>query len=162
MKITQNTPDLLIADDTPWIMALLLLVFTLVFVAVGLFTISGGNWLGLMFIVLGGGMGIGAMAFLVERLQIILDGRAGRATIRSRTMIRYKETMVPLDDVRQAVIEKTYRSRGGGPPMTRPSLVVADGDQTKTIPVTEIYTSGRATKNLVPVINKWLEIHRGN
>lgn len=73
MKIKHNTSDLLIAGDTPWALAIMLLLFTMAFISIGLFVTVSGQWLGLIFVFAGGGMGLGAMALLIERLQLILD-----------------------------------------------------------------------------------------
>ena len=141
-------------------MAIVLLLFTLIFVAIGLFLVFRGIWLGLIFAVVGGGLGLAAMAFLVERLQLILDAAARTATIRSRTMLRHRETELPLDSITHAIVEKTSRHTSGGKPLTRTSLIIADKGETRTHPITETYHGGGDAKTLTGVLNDWLKTHR--
>ena len=131
----------------------MLLAFTMGFIGAGLFTILQGQWLGILFVVIGGGMGLGAMAYVVERLQLILDAQTMTATIRSRTMVRYRQTLLPLADISHAIVETTRgNSVNRGKLMSRPSLVA----QSDIYPITSIYSSGNGAAIVVPVINSWL------
>lgn len=167
MKIKHNTPDLLIAEDMPWFIAIMLFIFIMAFVTPGVLMAFDGVPAGLLFAVAGGGMGFAGMAIFVERLQVILDATANTATIRSRTILRYRETVFPLTDVRYATGHTTLsggesdRSRPRRQ-VHRPSLVISDGAGEDDIlhPVTEVYSSGGGTARLVRAVNTWLEQNR--
>jgi len=86
MKVTRNTPQQLIIANSPWLIGLLLTGFILIFVAVGLFLLSEGVWAGLVFAVFGGGIGFGAFAAFVRRVQLILDRPSDTITLRARSV----------------------------------------------------------------------------
>lgn len=72
-------------------------------------------------------------------------------------MIRYRETVLPLAKVSEAIVE-TIRSRSSnrGKLMSRPSLVIAEGDTTRIHPITDIYSGGDNAEAIVRIINGWL------
>ncbi len=166
MKIKHNTPELLIVGETPWFLAIMLLLFTLTFVAIGLLTLTQ-HWAGLIFVFVGGGMGVGAMGVFVERLQLILDARAQTLTLRSRTMFRYTERVFPLADVIRAETETgRSNSRNGvnsGQTLSRPVFVIRDKsgtDGTVTKPVTAVLSSGTGAATVTGAVNEWLKALR--
>jgi hypothetical protein len=168
MKITHDTTSLLIAEDMPWLFAVMLSLGLLLFVGVGLL-VSSQTLIGAFVMAgIGGGMCFAAICIFVERLQIILDARAGTATLRSRTILRHREEVLPLADVLRATGETTLS--GGDTSsdpsrvrrrMYRPSLVLADGAGGEVLrPITEIYDSSPAAGAVVRAINMWLDRHR--
>lgn len=167
MKVKTNIPDLLIAGDIPWLMAIMLLFFTLTFAAVGLLTLTQ-TWAGLVFLFVGGGMGLGAMGVFVERLQLILDARAGTLTLRRRTLFRYSETVLPLKSVIRAETETDLGNHRDGPKprrsMSRLAFIVDDGStpgETVTHRLTEVMSSGDGAATVTEAINGWLTALRG-
>lgn len=170
MKVTHTSSDLLIIEETPWFIAVMLSLFTLMSVAIGLLVMSQTLAGGLVFLLVGGGMGLAGVGIFVERLQLILDAGAGTATLRSRTIFRHRETVFPLSDVLRATGESTL---SGGDTSTdpsrvrrkvhRPSLVLRDGAGGDALlhPITEIYDSSRSSTETVRAINSWLTDLRG-
>ncbi|SLN18038.1 hypothetical protein ROA7450_00563 [Roseovarius albus] len=170
MKIKHDTPDLLIAGETPWFIAIMLLFFTLIFVGIGMLVVSEGIWAGLIFVIVGGGLGIGAMGVFVERLQVILDAQAKTLTMRSRTLFQYKEDVIPLENVIRAATESSLsgsHSDDFDKPRQRVSrlvFVLHDGAGTGSTviqPMTSVMSSGGAAGNVTREINEWLKAHRG-
>lgn len=168
MKITRDTPELLIAEETPWFIAVMLSLGLLAFVGVGLL-VSAQTLIGAFVMEgIGGGMCLAAICIFVERLQIIFDARADTATLCSRTILRHREQVLPLADVLRATGETTLS--GGDTSsdpsrvrrrMYRPPLVLSDGAGGEVLrPITEIYDSSPAAGALVRAINLWLERHR--
>ncbi|WP_297768302.1 hypothetical protein [uncultured Roseovarius sp.] len=164
MKITRTTPDLLIAQEIPWFIAVMLSLGLLLFVGVGLL-VSSQTLIG-AFVMggIGGGMCFAAICIFVERLQIILDARAGTATLRARTILRSRETVFALQDLLGATGESTL---SGGTTsddparvrrkLHRPSLVLSDGAGGEVLhPITEIYDSSSTSGTVVRAINDWL------
>ncbi|MFU8778523.1 MAG: hypothetical protein ACNA7M_12770 [Roseovarius sp.] len=165
MKVTHNSPDLLILEEMPWFIAIMLSLFTLISAAIGLLVLSQSLLGGLVFLLVGGGMGLAGVGIFVERLQLILDARAGRVTLRSRSIFRHRETVFDLSDVIRATSESTLS--GGDTstdpsrvrrPVHRPALVLHDGAGGTPLlhPITEIYDSGRSSAEAVRAINQWL------
>ena len=165
MKIKTNTPDLLIAGETPWFMAIMLGFFVLVFAGIGIGVLFQGHWAGLIFLLVGGGLGVGAMSVFIERLQLILDAQAGTMIMRSRTIFRYNQTIIPLDDVMRAGAETSLsgsNSQGSSKPrqtLSRLAFVVRDGagtGGTVVQPMTTVMSSGPAAGNITREVNVWL------
>ena len=141
----------------------MLFCFTMIFVAAGLVVVASGEWLGLVFGGLGGGLGIAAMAVFVERLQVVLDARAGVARISRRTMFRQRETGFDLSRVLGAELQNATSNRDGRRrTLSRPAFKVTHGTDLDphAHPITEIYSSGRGPETLVTALNHWLEAHR--
>jgi hypothetical protein len=168
VKITHDSPDLLIVEDMPWLMAVGLGLFTLLLAGIGLLVMSETLPGGLVFVLVGGGMGIAAIGIFVERLQFILDGRTGTAILRSRTIFRHRETVLPLADILRATGETTLSGGDSSSDparvrrrMHRPSLVLSDGAGGEVLrPITEIYDSSRNSAEIVRAINAWLDARR--
>lgn len=170
MKVTHSSPDLLMIEDMPWFMAIMLGLFTVFFAGVGLLVMPQTLVGGLVFLIGGGGLGFAGVCIFVERLQVILDARAGTAILRSRTILRHRETVFDLSDVIRATGESTL---SGGEtstdpsrvrrPVHRPTLVLRDGAGGAPLshPITEIYDSSRASAEVVRAINHWLAELRG-
>ncbi len=166
MKVKTNTPDLLIASDIPWLMAIMLMFFTLTFAAIGLLTLTQ-HWAGLIFLFVGGGLGLGAMAVFVERLQVILDARAQTLTVRSRTIFRYSETVIPLDHVLRAETEtgRSNSRNGVNSPqsLSRVTFIIRVGSgtgTTTTLPLTPVMSSGKGAATVTHAVNDWLKALR--
>ena len=72
MKIKNNTPELFYAEDVPWFMAIMLFFFIMCFVVPGTLITFQGVWAGLIFVIVGGGLGFGGMvpvrSVLISRL----------------------------------------------------------------------------------------------
>jgi len=81
MKVIRDTPDQLILEETPWLLGIGMVGFILAFVGPGLFLVMSGEWMGLFFAAIGGGLGFMALAVFVERIQLIFDRVAGTLTV---------------------------------------------------------------------------------
>ena len=167
MKISRNTPSLLIAGEIPWLIAIALLLFTLMFVGIGMAALLSGIWAGAVFVVFGGGLGLGAMAVFVERLQVILDRNALTLTLRRRTLLNYNETIVPLRDVVRAGAQTSQSgcvSDTNHPRQTvsRLAFEVHDGDAgTVIIPLTQVMSNSPGTAIVARAANEWLQALHG-
>lgn len=107
MKIRLNNSNIFVAEEMPWLIAIMLVFFIFAFVAPGLGIAFDRVWEGLLFALAGGGMGFAALCVFVERLQVIIDAREGLITLRSRTVLRYRQTVLPLDAFVRAKAEQT-------------------------------------------------------
>ena len=156
MKIKRKTPDVFVAEEAPWFIAIMLVLFIFAFVAPGVAMAFDGVWQGLLFALAGGGMGFAALCVFVERLQVILDRHSGLITLRRRTVLKYDQQKVPLDAfVRAETEETTSRKDGRTRQLYRPTLVLADEGGEARYPVTQVYSSGGNAERLVKAINRW-------
>ena len=103
MKIVENTPDRLILGNTPWLLGLSMIAVILIFVGLGLNLVISGEILpGVMFAVVGGGLGGLAFVGFVRRTQLVLDAPGDTVTLRSRSMLGYKLREFRLSEVDSA------------------------------------------------------------
>lgn len=162
MKIRRNTPDMLVAEQVPLLLAIGLFAFVMAFVTPGVVLLFAGEWLGLIFGTLGGGLGFAAMCVFVERLQVILDAAAQTATIRRHTMLSQREITLPLVELVRATTESTGSKGKSRARLFRPALVLDDGTGEGEIlhPITEVFSSGTGAARLVAAINDWLSTTR--
>ncbi len=158
MKIKRNTPDVFVAEEIPWLIAIMLVLFIFCFVAPGLGIAFDGVWQGLLFALAGGGMGFAALCVFVERLQVILDRRSGQITLRRRTILKYEQRLLPLDALIRADVQSTTsRKNGRRRELTRPAIVLSENGNEAVYPITQVYSNGASSERLVREINKWLD-----
>ncbi|GGL75516.1 hypothetical protein [Wenxinia marina] len=151
MKVTGDTPERLTLERRPWILGLAIIAFTLLFVGIGAAGAAAGEIAPALAFGLGG-LFIGGVAFaaFVRRTQVIFDRAEGSVTIRTRSVMGYRESVHALDDVAEAVLQISRSSKGSD--TRRPALRVADG----TVPLVPVYVSGRGPRRVVTAINDWL------
>ncbi len=152
MSVKRNTPDQLIVADIPWVMGVLLIAFILIFVGVGLSLVISGEWMGLMFVVLGGGIGAIAFVAFVRRVQMIFDRPTDRIIHRRRSVFGYSEDIHPLSELKGVTLETSYSRKGGT--MYRPTLLL-NGDR---VPIVQSYTNTRGPKKLADAIEAWIAL----
>ena len=151
MKITRNIPEQLIIADVPWLIGIMLIVFILMFAGAGLAIVMSGEWLGLLFGFLGGGLGMVAFAVFVRRTQVIFHRGTGKVTMRTRSVFGFSEAAHTLSDVDYAEVETSRNSEGQN--TYRPVLVMRDKAR---VPLVEVFSSGDGAGQLVAAIGEWL------
>lgn len=154
MKVTTDTPDLLIVEDRPILLAIGLIVFILIFVAVGLSMLGEGDWKGLLFSLLGGGMGLLAFWAFVRRVQVVFNRPRNYVEFRRRNIFNASKVRHALNEIDRAVVEE---STGKDGPTYRVALVIGGGQSAGRHPVTLAYSSGSAHRRVADRINAWLE-----
>ncbi|MFT7593134.1 MAG: hypothetical protein ACI8R4_000446 [Paracoccaceae bacterium] len=160
MKVTRNTPDQLIVADTPWLIGLMMIFFIMVFVGAGMAMVLSGDMLGLLFIIVGGGLGIGAFAAFVRRVQVILDRPTDSITIRARTLFGYSEVRHKLSSLSRAVLQSTTSSKGNT--LHRPALVLDQGMSAGDHPIVKTYANTGGAAHIVKAVNTWLDAKTPN
>ncbi|MEX0284298.1 MAG: hypothetical protein AB3N23_06775 [Paracoccaceae bacterium] len=157
MKVTRNTPDQLILSNNPWVLGVILIVFILVFVGVGLTVFLQGDWFGLLFIIMGGGIGAATFCGLVRRVQVILNRPAGTITIQRRSVFGYTRDDHDLSRLQRADVESsTTRTDRGTSTVHRAVLVMGDGTDTTPVPIVKAYYGGPGAQELADAVNDWL------
>ena len=160
MKVTRNTPEQLILADTPWFIGIMLIFFILAFVGPGLLLASEGGenlFFGLFFALMGGGLGFGAFAVFVRRVQVILDRPRDLILIRRQSVFGYDKIEHQLSNLSHAEIETTTsRREGRTSTLYRPVLILNQGMSAGPHPIVEAYSNGSGSKRLVKAVNDWL------
>ena len=154
MKITHNTPDLLIIDNTPWLVGILLAGMILMPVGFGINALfSGDIQTGLLVLILGGGFGALFFAVFVRRNQLVLDRRDNRVEMRRRTLFRQTSIRHDLRHLRRAIVQT---SRSDNSDTHRMTLELDGGMDPGLHPFTSVYTSGKGARRGADAVNAWL------
>jgi hypothetical protein len=154
MKTITDTPDTLIMEDKPWGLGLIIIAATLVFFGVGVAIAAAGEIVGgLAFVVGGIAMGTISLWAFVRQTQLWIDAGAGRVALRSRNVFGFVETTWPLGDLERAETQRSTSSKGQV--QYRPVLVFG-GETHATVPVIDVYFSGRSAGVTANAINTWL------
>lgn len=158
MKITRDTPDQLIVEDRPWLFALMIIVFTLIFLAAGLMIMAAGDLMGLFFALVGGGMGLLAFWAFVRRVQVVFHRPDGYVELRRKSIFRQTRVRHDLSEVSQAIVQQT--SGGDSGTLLRVSLVIPSGQSAGTHPLTNAYSNIGNHRGICRRINEWLYADR--
>lgn len=154
MKIKNNTPDLLIIDNAPWLLSFLLagsILMPVGFAINALF--SGDIQTGLRVLVIGGGFGALFFAAFVSRDQLVLDRRDNRVEMRRRTLFRQTSIRHDLRYLRRAIVQT---SRSDNSDTHRMTLELDGGMDPGLHPFTTAYTSGKGARRGADAVNAWL------
>lgn len=154
MKISHDTPDLLVLDDIPWIIGGMMIAFILAFLGGGMTQLLEGKAQGLLLILIGGGMGAFAFLGFVRRTQVTLNRSTQLVRLRTRTLLGYTEKIFDLPDVSRARLQVHYND---GTKMYRLAIEVTNGPDTGVHPVSPVYTSGSGPRRAEETINLWLK-----
>lgn len=153
MKVRKNTDHTLIVEDTPWLFAIMIVLFILVFTGVGLGLILNGEWMGLAFV----GFGIFiAPIFLyvfVRRVQVVFYRPEGWVEIRRANLLRTAKSRYDLDEVKGAILES---SRSDDTATYRVTLIMEVGGVRGQIPITVAYSNVGKHQDVTDAINTWL------
>ncbi len=154
MKVTTDTPELLIVDDNPILLAIMLTLFILIFVGIGLLTVFSGVWAGLIFVFVGGGLGFGAFAAFVRHVQLVCHRPEGWIELRRRTIFGMRKIRYRLDEISRAELEESSSSDGGR--LYRVALVIEQGESVGHHPLTEDYSNSKGHGRVAEAVNRWL------
>lgn len=154
MKVRRNTPDLLIVEDTPWLFGLMITGFILVFCTVGIVMMLDGQWMGLVFFFLGGGLGLVGFWAFVRRVQMVFHRPEGWIEIRRANVFRKLTTRYDLSGVHRAFVESTT---GDNSTLYRVTLTIENGGIRGTKPLTMAYSNVGDHRGVARTINAWLD-----
>lgn len=155
MKVRRNTPDLLIVEDRPWLFALMITGFTLLFCGIGLVLMMDGEWTGLVFFCAGGGLGLGAFWAFVRRVQVVFHRPEGWIEIRRANIFRKLRSRYDLSGVHRAFLESTQGDNGT---LYRVVLLIESGGVQGTKPLTLAYSNVGDHRGVAAAINAWLGV----
>lgn len=152
MKVIHRSDTLLLIEDRPWLIGVLMVGMALVFLFGGMTLFGAGEMLGgaLMVIV---GMGVPLLlgALLVKRVRLTFDRGTGRLARVSRSVISLTREDFALDRLIDARVGASIDSDGT---TYRMELRLKDPEQ--TVPFTTYHTSGGGSAQMAEVVNDWL------
>ncbi|MBL9052850.1 MAG: hypothetical protein JNN02_03880 [Tabrizicola sp.] len=157
MKVIQDTETILILEDRPWLIGVLVIVMALMFLYGGMTVIASGElFTGLMLTLLGTGVPLLIGALMVRRVRLTFERDAGKVTRTSRSVFGLTQASYPLDRVAEARVGVKSDSDGT---TYRTELRLRDPDQ--TVPFTTYYTSGSRPGQMAEAVNDWLGLRGG-
>lgn len=152
MKVLHRSDTLLVLEDRPWFLGIMLIVMALVFVFGGLAMMGEGLLLGgAAFALFGGGIPVLIAALMVQRVRLTLDRSTGQLTRTMRSVRGLSTESHPLGRLRTATVGVSSDSDGS---TYRTELQLTDPPQ--TVPFTSYYTSGKKPETMARAVNDWL------
>lgn len=150
MRIRECTPERLVIEDRPVILAILLSVLLMAFAGGMLFFLRQGDWFATGLAGFGAFLMTGILTASVRRVIVVLDRPAGVVLIRSRTVFGQTEDRRALSTLLGAEAEGKRSGRGGM--SYRPALRFADG----TLPLCDVHVPGRGAAEIAEAVERWL------
>jgi len=153
MKVSRDTPDQLILENNPIVLAILISAFGLIFVAVGMFIMADEFWVGVGFISAGLiSIVVFNLAF-TRRTQFIFDRPTNRVEMRRKSLLGYSKRNWELAHLERAVIET---SRSDTSNTYRAALGFVGGMEPGAVRITLVYASGKGAERAANAVNGWL------
>lgn len=152
MKVIHRTNTLLMIEDRPWMIGILMIVMALVFAFAGMaMLISGEVFGGLMMFLVGVGVPVLIGALMVQRVRLTFDRAAGTVTRTRRSVLGLTQSTYALDRLERARVGVSTDSDG-----STYRTVLDLRDPVETVPFTTYYTSGSRPEEMARAVNDWL------
>jgi hypothetical protein len=152
MKIIHRSDQLLVIEDQPWLIGILMIVMALVFLIGAMALLSAGELFGgLMMLVIGVGVPLLIGALMVQRVRLTLDRATGQITRTCRTVRGLTVKTFALDRLDSVQVGVSTDSDG----TTRRTELRLKAPM-ETVPFTRYYTSGGKPQVMADVLNDWL------
>ena len=156
MKVIHRSDTLLMLEDRPGVLGLLLIVFALIFAFGGMAMMGEGTVLGGAFFALfGAGIPLLIAALMVRRVRVSLDRSTGLITRIERSVRGLTQTTFALDRLQEAKVGVSTDSDGN---TYRTELHLTG--PVETVPFTSYYTSGKKPEVMAKAVNDWLTVPR--
>lgn len=154
MKVVENTPDLLIVEDTPWLTASLFAFFTILMSGIALFALPDGD-LGVALFAVAVAAGLFLLLNLViERTRVFFDGRRNRVSVRRQSAKDTRTMTYGLDHLAGSEVEAlTIR----GVKVHRVVLQFNGGPEAEPVPISKTYSNSSQHDIVSEIINAWLQ-----
>jgi hypothetical protein len=157
MKVIHRTDTLLMIEDRPWFIGILMIVMALTFAFGAMALLSAGKILGgLAMGLLGTGVPLLIGALMVQRVRLAFDRQTGQMTRTCRTVRGLTQQSFALDRLAEARVGVSFDSDGN----TYRTELLLQGPS-ETVPFTSYYTSGRKPEQMAEAVNDWLTAPRG-
>lgn len=152
MKVVHRSDQLLVIEDRPWFIGIVMIGMTLVFVFGSMTLVSAGEVLGgLMMLLVGGGVPLLIAALMVRRVRLTFDRGQGLVTRTSRSVRSLTRQDYALDRLEIAQLGISTDSEG-----TTYRTELRLKAPLETVPFTTYYTNGRRPEQMVRAVNDWL------
>jgi hypothetical protein len=152
MKVIHRTDDLLMIEDRPWFIGIMMIVMALVFAFGGMALLASGEIFGgVMMLLIGVGVPLLIGALMVQRVRLSFDRRAGTVTRTRRSVLGLTQTVHPLGRLDRARVGVSTDSDG-----TTYRMELDLRDPPEMVPFTTYHTSGKRPEQMTQAVNDWL------
>ena len=152
MKVIHRSDTILIIEDRPWFIGILMIGMALIFLFGGMALLSSGEILGgMMMILIGVGVPLTIGALMVQRVRLTFDRQTGQVTRTRRSVRGLSRETCPLDRLVDARVGASIDSDG-----TTYRMELRLKDPAQTLPFTSYYTSGGGPDAMARTVNDWL------
>lgn len=152
MKVIHNTEQLLILEDQPWFIGIMMIVMALIFAFGGMAILASGEVFGgLMMLLIGVGVPVLIGALMVQRVRLTFDRSAGTVSRTRRSVLGLTQTVHPLDRLDRARVGVSTDSDG-----TTYRMELDLRDPPEIVPFTSYHTSGKRPEAMAQTVNDWL------
>jgi hypothetical protein len=155
MKVVHRSDPLLMIEDQPWLIGILMIVMIMVFLFGGMALLASGQLFGgLMMILIGVGVPLLIGALMVQRVRLTFDRAAGTVTRTRRSVLGLTKTVHALDRLERARVGVSTDSDG-----TTYRMELDLRDPPEMVPFTTYHTSGSRPQQMAAAVNDWLDTH---
>jgi hypothetical protein len=156
MKVLHDSDTLLMLEDRPWRIGILMIVMALAF-AFGAMALIGAGQVpgGILMALVGVGVPVLLGALFVQRVRLTLDRKTGLVTRTRRSVLGLTQATHPLQRLTGARVGASVDSDGA---TYRMELCLADPPE--TVPFTTYYTSGQRPHRMAEVVESWLSLDK--
>lgn len=152
MKVIHRSQALLVIEDQPWFIGIMMIVMALVFAFGSMALLASGQIFGgLMLLLIGFGVPVLIGALMVQRVRLAFDRSAGTVTRTRRSVLGLTQTTHALDRLDRARVGVSTDSDG-----TTYRMEIDLRDPPEMLPFTSYHTSGRRPEEMARAVNDWL------
>jgi hypothetical protein len=156
MKVIHRTDDLLMIEDQPWFIGIMMIIMALVFAVGGMAILASGQIFGgVMMLLIGVGVPVLIGALMVQRVRMTFDRRAGTVTRTRRSVLGLTQTTHALNRLDRARVGVSTDSDG-----TTYRMELDLRDPPEMVPFTSYHTSGKRPEAMAQAVNDWLATAR--
>ena len=156
MKVIHRTGDLLMIEDRPWFIGIMMIVMALVFAFGGMAILASGEIFGgVMMLLIGVGVPVLIGALMVQRVRLSFNRSAGTVTRTRRSVLGLTQTTHALDRLDRARVGTSTDSDG-----TTYRMELDLRDPPEMVPFTTYHTSGKRPEAMARAVNDWLGMAR--
>lgn len=153
MKVIHRSDTLLMLEDRPWLVGILMIAMALVFAFGGMALVGAGEILGgILTGLLGVGVPLLLGAIFVQRVRLTLDRETGLVTRTRRSVLGLTQESYPLHRLKTARVDASTDSD-----RTTYRMELCLVDPLETVPFTTYYTSGKRPQRVADAVEAWLQ-----
>ena len=140
MKVIHRSDTMLVLEDQPWLIGILMIGMVLIFAFGGMVLLASDETFG---------------ALMVQRVRLTLDRSAGTVTRTRRSVLGLTQTTQALDRLDRARVAVSSDSDG-----STYRMELDFRDPAEMVPFTTYHTSGTRPEAMAQAVNDWLRTGR--